>query len=152
MTRRSAWSGRHCPSGTPAAGRTCPEPFRDFAGQLHEWLPWRRPAIIRADPDEAIAWLGRAAAALHHYVRAAEGGDARCMFEVAGRYRAGRGTPVDLVQSLRWYLAMLDHGNGDGIHEAHQFVDGMTDEQIVEAGRQAGRASEAVTFLTRRWS
>jgi hypothetical protein len=49
---------------------------------------------------------------------------------------------------------MLNHGNGDGIHEAHQIVDRMTDEQIVEAGRQAGRASDAETFLTtrRRWS
>jgi hypothetical protein len=72
------------------------------------------------------------------------------MFEAAGRYRDGHGTPVDLVQSLRWYLAMLNHGNGYGIHEAHRIVDRMTDEQIVTAGRQAGRASEAETFLTTR--
>jgi TPR repeat protein len=128
--------------------------------------------VSATDTTDAITWLGRAAAAgvsqahprladrlaragrdteaLRHYVLAAESGDARCMFEAADRYRDGRGTPVDLVQSLRWYLAMLNHGDGDGIHQGHQIVDRMTDQQILDAGRQSGRTSEAETFLRMR--
>ncbi|WP_369240797.1 hypothetical protein AB5J56_40760 [Streptomyces sp. R21] len=47
-----------------------------------------------------------------------------------------------------WFLAMLDRGNGDGIHEAIQLVkQGMTDEPIRTAGQLAGRPSEAETLI-----
>ncbi len=45
---------------------------------------------------------------------------------------------------------MLNHGDGDGLREAHQIVDRMTDEQIVEAGRRADRDSDAWTLLALR--
>ncbi len=64
-------------------------------------------------------------------------------------YRDGFGGPVDLVQALRWYLAMLSVG-GDGTHEAHQIVPMMTNDEIHEAGRLAGRISEADVFVVRR--
>ncbi len=120
--------------------------------------------VSEADAEASIAWLSRAADA------GATGWPARagtlrpcgttCWPPRAatsgacsrrpGRYRDGVGTPVDLVQSVRWYLAMLNHGDGDGLREAHQIVDRMTDEQIVEAGRRADRDSDAWTLLALR--
>lgn len=125
-----------------------------------------------SDPHEAVSWLRRAAEAgvtdsyphlanrlseldideeaLRWYVRAAEAGHQGCMFAAACWYRDGFGGPVDLVQALRWYLVMLDAGNGDGLHEAHQIVPSMTDDEIHEAGRQAGRILDAHIFVVRR--
>ncbi|MFJ8142264.1 hypothetical protein [Streptomyces sp. NPDC096013] len=48
---------------------------------------------------------------------------------------------------MRWFLAMLDSGNG--IHEAIQLVKrGMSEEQIRNAGELADRSSEAETLIT----
>ena len=46
--------------------------------------------------------------ALQWYVRGAEAGDKGSMYAAACWYRDGFGGPVNLVQALRWYLAMLD--------------------------------------------
>ncbi|MFD1086339.1 tetratricopeptide repeat protein [Micromonospora andamanensis] len=128
--------------------------------------------VKESDHHEAVRWLRRAAEAgvheayphlanhlseldiddeaLRWYVRGAEIGHPGCMFAAACWYRDGFGGPVDLVQALRWYLAMLSAGVGDGIHEAHKIVPMMTDDQIHEAGRLAGRISEADVFVARR--
>jgi TPR repeat protein len=128
--------------------------------------------VKQGEHPEAVRWLRRAAdvgvreayphlanrlseldiddEALRWYVRGAETGHQGCMFAAACWYRDGFGGPVDLVQALRWYLAMLNVGSGDGIHEAHKIVPVMTDDQIHEAGRLAGRISEADVFVVRR--
>lgn len=111
---------------------------------------------VNGGVTEAAAVLGdRLAAidedteALNWYVHAAERGHAGAMFAAGCWYRDGLGTAPDTVQAVRWFLAMLDHGNGDGIHEAIQLAKrGMTDEQIRTAGELASRPSEAETLIT----
>ena len=90
--------------------------------------------------------------ALQWYVRGAEAGDKGSMYAAACWYRDGFGGPVNLVQALRWYLAMLDVGSGNGIHEAHAIVPRMTAEEIYEAGRLSGRLLEADLFVQRQAS
>jgi TPR repeat protein len=91
-----------------------------------------------ADQDEeALSW----------FVKGAENGDVACMKVAGDWYRDGYGGGIDLVQSLRWYLAMLAAGNGDGLHESHGITPRMTDGQIQEAARLAGRPDYAETFL-----
>jgi uncharacterized protein len=83
--------------------------------------------------EEALTWL----------LWAAERGFVDAMFAAACWYRDGIGTARDEVQAMRWYFTMLDHGNGDGVHEAIQLAKGgMTDEQIRAAARLAGREAE----------
>ncbi|WP_433797597.1 tetratricopeptide repeat protein [Actinoplanes sp. CA-252034] len=128
--------------------------------------------VTATDPRTAVRWLRQAAEAgvhdayphlanrlseldiddeaLRWYVRGAEAGQEGCMFAAACWYRDGFGGPVDLVQALRWYLAMLGVGNGDGLHEAHQIVPSMSDDEIRAAGRLSGRLSDAEVFLVRR--
>jgi TPR repeat protein len=62
-------------------------------------------------------------------------------------YREGTGGPVDPVQALRWFLAMLGTGNGDGIHEAHEMVPHMDVEQVREAARLAGQSGAGERLL-----
>jgi hypothetical protein len=52
-----------------------------------------------------------------------------------GWYRDGFGGPVNLVQALRWYLAMLHVRSGDGIHDAYEMMARMTADDIT---RRAG--------------
>ncbi len=91
----------------------------------------------------------------------AAAGNTSAMFTAACCYRDGVGSRRDRVQAVRWYLAMLAHGDGDGVHEAIEVVrQGMTDEQILEAGRLAGQEAEARSLIqvvpagqrrSRRW-
>ncbi|GAA0221257.1 tetratricopeptide repeat protein [Cryptosporangium japonicum] len=128
--------------------------------------------LLAEEPAEAIRWLRSAAEqgitpayahlanrlsaldedeeALRWYVRGATAGEKGCRFAAACWYRDGFGGPVDLVQALRWYLALLDVGSGDGIHEAHLIVPRMSAEEIHEAGRLSGRRLEADEFVRRR--
>ncbi|MEV6376916.1 tetratricopeptide repeat protein [Micromonospora musae] len=128
--------------------------------------------VLSGAADEAVQWLRRAAdagvveayprlgdrlserdldeEALRWYVRGAEARDKGSMFAAACWYRDGLGGPVDLVQALRWYLAMLDAGSVDGIHEAHAIVPRMTADEIHEAGRLSGRLLEADLFVQRQ--
>jgi TPR repeat protein len=88
---------------------------------------------------DRLSALDRDEEALHWYVWAAERGHVGSMFAAGCWYRDGFGTSRDPVQALRWYFTMFQHGNGDGIHEAHKLAAmGMSDEQILEAGRLAG--------------
>jgi uncharacterized protein len=84
--------------------------------------------------EEALAW----------YLWSAERGEPGSMFAAGCWYRDGIGTPRDPVQAMRWYFTMLDYGNGDGIHQALELAkSGVTDEQIREAARLAGRPDDA---------
>jgi len=125
--------------------------------------------VLPGHSDEAVHWLRRAAEAgvteayprlgdrlsdqdldeeaLRWYVRGAEAGDKASMYAAACWYRDGIGGPANLVQALRWYLAMLNIGSGDGIHEAHRIVPRMSADDIHEAGRQSGRLLEADLFV-----
>lgn len=101
---------------------------------------------------DRLAAVDRDEEALTWYLWAAERGDADSMFAAGCWYRDGFGTPRDPVQAMRWYFTMLDHGKGDGVHEALKLAKaGMTDEQIREAGRLAGHPDHAeVTIRTLR--
>ncbi|MBK3627022.1 sel1 repeat family protein [Streptomyces sp. MBT49] len=86
---------------------------------------------------------------LSWYRHAAQRGHAGAMFAAACRCRDGLSTAPDPVRAVRWFLAVLDHGNGDGIHEAIQLVKrGMTEAQIRSAGELAGRSSKAETLIS----
>ncbi|MFJ6166015.1 tetratricopeptide repeat protein [Micromonospora orduensis] len=117
---------------------------------------WLRVAAVAKIAD-AYPLLGNHLAsldldeeALKWYLVGAEEGQASCMFVAASWYRDGIGTSVDLVQSLRWFIAMLDVGSGDGVHEAHQLVPRMTPEEVREAARLANRPLDADIFLAQR--
>ncbi|GIH18993.1 tetratricopeptide repeat protein [Rugosimonospora africana] len=90
--------------------------------------------------EEALTWI----------LWAAERGYVDAMFAAGCWYRDGIGTLRNEVQAMRWYFTMLDHGSGDGVHEAIQLAKaGMTDEQIREAARLAGREADGeVTIQT----
>ncbi|WP_143175440.1 tetratricopeptide repeat protein [Cryptosporangium aurantiacum] len=125
-------------------------------GMLHGASPAAVPWLLQAADAgivPAYAPLGdrlgeqdRDEEALRWFVRGASAGDPGCMFAAACWYRDGFGGPVDRVQALRWYLAMLDAGNGNGIHEAHGLVPHMSVDEIHEAGRLSGRLLEADLF------
>ncbi|MEU5592591.1 tetratricopeptide repeat protein [Streptomyces sp. NPDC020298] len=123
--------------------------FREFA----KWLQVAGDLGI----PEACAVLGDQCAkkgldveSLQWYVRAARSSHVPAMFVAAQRYRDGLGTPIDPVQAVRWFLAPLDRGNGDGIHDAINLASSMTVEQIREAGRLSGHPDEAELLVRRR--
>ncbi|MFE3185526.1 tetratricopeptide repeat protein [Streptomyces violascens] len=121
-----------------------------------EFLRWLRFAAELGIP-EACAFLGDKLSAqgnldeaLIFYVRAAKSGHVPAMLLVGRRYRDGIGAPSNLVQAVRWFLAMLDRGNGDGVHEALELVPEMTVEQIREAGRLSNREADAEVLIRRK--
>jgi TPR repeat protein len=131
--------------------------YVDSEDGLQECVRWARVAAL-AGVTEAYPLLAKKLAkfdqrdadgeALAWCVKGAEDGHVGCMFVAARRYRDGFGGPVDLVQSLRWFIAMLNAGNGDGLHEAHGVVPHMTPAQIREAAVLAGRPSVGETFIS----
>ncbi|WP_176742444.1 tetratricopeptide repeat protein [Streptomyces sp. LUP47B] len=120
--------------------------FREFA----KWLQ----AAGELGIPEACAVLGDQCAkkglygeSLQWYIRAARSSHVPAMLVAARCYRDGIGTSVDLVQAVRWLLAPLDRGNGDGVHDAIELAGSMTVEQIREAGRLSGHADEAELLI-----
>lgn len=99
---------------------------------------------------EWFSELGREADALTWYERAAEGGHGPSMLATAVRYRDAIGTDRDAVRSLTWFLMMLHVGNGDGVHESHELVSDMSDQQIREAARRAHSPEWAEALITSR--
>jgi TPR repeat protein len=83
--------------------------------------------------EEALKW----------YVRAAECGHDGAADVAADWYRDGIGTIPDLVQAMRWLLALTAKLNVDAVHRAHQIGTLMTNEAILEAGRLANQLTEA---------
>jgi TPR repeat protein len=96
--------------------------------------------LLSADDQDAEA--------LDCYVKAAEAGHTGAMNAAACWYRDGTAGQVDLVQAARWFLTMLQHGNGDGIHEIFQFASRMSPEQIRQAARLAGDPAAAESFIS----
>ncbi|CAL2060456.1 sel1 repeat family protein [Streptomyces sp. TR1341] len=124
---------------------------------FREFSKWLQVAGDLGIP-EACAVLGDQCAkkgldgeSLQWYVRAARSSHVPAMFVAAQRYRDGIGTVADPVQAVRWFLAPLDRGNGDGIHDAIELASSMTDEQIREAGRLSGHSDEAELLVRRRY-
>lgn len=124
-----------------------------LAADIPNAVRWLRVAA-KAEVSESYPLLGNHLAALdldeealEWYLVGADAGQSNCMFVVGSWYRDGIGTSVDLVQSLRWFIAMLNEGSGDGVHEAHQFVSRMTPGEVREAARLAGRPFDAEVFL-----
>ncbi|MEU7166295.1 tetratricopeptide repeat protein [Streptomyces morookaense] len=120
-----------------------------------EFMRWLRCASERGIP-EACALLGDKLSAQGHdeealswYVRAAESGHAPAMYAAGCWYRDGTGVAAEPVQAVRWFLTMLDRGNANGVHEAILLARQMTEEQVREAGRLAGRESDAVLLMGR---
>ncbi|QFZ77351.1 hypothetical protein GFH48_32345 [Streptomyces fagopyri] len=99
---------------------------------------------------EWFSELGREADALTWYERAAAGGHGPSMLATAVRYRDAVGTDRDPVRSLMWFLTMLHVGNGDGIHESHELVSGMSDQQIRDAARRAHSPDWAEALISSR--
>ncbi|MEW2386086.1 hypothetical protein AB0873_28900 [Micromonospora sp. NPDC047707] len=77
------------------------------------------------------------------YELAATQGSAEAMPLLAVRYRDGIGGAVSRVEALRWFLKMLDHGNGDGVHEAMSLARMMHPTDILRAAELAGRSADA---------
>lgn len=69
--------------------------------------------------------------------------------ELAAMCRDGVGGEVSLVRSLGCYLKLLNIGDGDGMHEAHQLADRMTDEEIREAASWGNRTVEGESLIRR---
>lgn len=121
-----------------------------------ECIEWARVAAING-VKQAYMLLGNMLAASgtpeggcearHWFVTAAEDGQVDGMFAAATCYRNGTGTAPDLIQSLRWLLAPLNAGNGDGIHEAHQVAESMRAEDIRKAGSLANQRLWAEGFV-----
>jgi TPR repeat protein len=123
---------------------------------IAEAVRWLRVAAS-ANVKESYALLGNQLAtldideeALHWYVVGAEHGQANCMFVAGCWYRDGIGTHVNLVQSLRWFIALLNVGHGEGVHEAHKIAREMSADDIRAAASLAGRPSDADVFLASR--
>ncbi|MEU4352334.1 tetratricopeptide repeat protein [Streptomyces sp. NPDC023838] len=121
-----------------------------------EYLRLLRMAAEGGIP-EACALLGDElsdrdldAEALSYYLQAAEEGHAPAMFVAACWCRDGVGTEVDKVRAIRWFLGMLDRGDADGIHPAHELAQGMAIGEVREAGRLAGREEEAELLIRGR--
>jgi len=74
-------------------------------------------------------------------------GNISAMYAAACGYRDASGTRRNRVQAVRWYLAMLSAGDGDGVHEAINLARHMSQAQIREAGRLAGQEKHAVALL-----
>ena len=111
----------------------------DECDQLLTLAAERGVEMAGAVLGDRLSALDRDEEALRWYVWAAERGDVGSMFAAGCWYRDGFGTSRDPVQALRWYFTMFQHGNADGIHEAHKLAAaGMSDEQILEGGRLAG--------------
>ncbi|GAA4844352.1 tetratricopeptide repeat protein [Kitasatospora terrestris] len=90
---------------------------------------------------------GRPAEALARWTEAAAGGHERATATAADRYRDGVGTDRDPVRAVQHYLMLLDHGNGDGVHQALALARGLTDDQVRDACRLAGRDDHARAIL-----
>ncbi|MET9952179.1 tetratricopeptide repeat protein [Streptomyces sp. NPDC006339] len=114
-------------------------------------------SAARGGVDEAAVRLGDeldaagdASAAHRWYEAAAEAGNTDAMFAVASRYRDGIGVAVDRPQAVRWFLDMLVAHRFEGIHEIFAMAQSVSDEEIRQGGRIAGRVEEAEKIVEMR--
>jgi TPR repeat protein len=126
------------------------------AREPREFFRWLRLAAEAGIPEaralngDVLLSQDRPADAMYWYLQAAQSGHAPAMFTAGCQYRDGTGVERDLVQAVRWFLTMLERGNGDGVHEALQLVPEMSDEDIREAGRLSGHGTDAELLINRR--
>jgi len=145
------WTRRAADQGDPVAlldlAGSVPEREGDMLLVLAAGLGVERAGarvgdrLSERDQDEA---------ALRWYVWAAERGHAGAMRAAADWYRDGFGTDPDPVTAVRWYLTLLTHGDGDGVHEAIKLVreHDLTDDEVRHAASLAGRPSAAESILS----
>lgn len=96
---------------------------------------------------DLLAEVDRDTEALDWYVRAASAGHVGAMNAAACWSRDGTAGEPDLVQAVRWFLAMLNQGNGDGVHEAIDLARGMTPDEIRMAAILAGRPGDGEAII-----
>jgi TPR repeat protein len=81
------------------------------------------------------------------YLEAAAGGIPSAMLTL-GKWLARRvGGEVDKTEAVRWLLAPLEFGDGDGVDDAIQIARTMSDVEIREAATKAGRGADAVALI-----
>ncbi len=96
---------------------------------------------------DLLAQVDRDTEALDWYVRAAAAGHVGAMNAAASWFRDGTAGDPDAVQAVRWFLSMLNQGNGDGIHEAIEAARGMAPDEIRKAALLAGRPGDADAII-----
>ncbi len=98
---------------------------------------------------DRLSAMDRDEEALNWYLWAAKRGHTGAMYAAGCWYRDGFGTEPDPVQALRWYCTMLDHGDGNGIHEAIELAKAaaLPEDRIREAGRLAGQPAAAESLI-----
>ncbi|GAA3370735.1 hypothetical protein GCM10020367_18540 [Streptomyces sannanensis] len=111
-------------------------------------------AASREGVDAASRTLGEIEAsegnhskAREYYELAAAQGSYRVLIQLGVMFRDGVGGPVDQVQAVKCFLRLLDIGYGDGLHEARSVSRSMSDRDIREAARLAGRPSEGEVLI-----
>ncbi len=147
----AAWTRRAADQGDPIAllnlVSSVPERDGDMLLALAAGLGVERAGARlgdrlseRDDDEDALRW----------YVWAAERGHTGAMRAAADWYRDGFGTRPDPVAAVRWYLTLLAHGDGDGVHEAMQVVReyNLSDAEVRAAAALAGRPSAAESLLS----
>ncbi|MDQ0941236.1 TPR repeat protein [Streptomyces sp. V1I1] len=125
----------------------------DGSHNLAEAIRWLRTAAD-AGVDEAAAKLGdvfsgmdRDEEALHWYERAGDLGHTGAMMAAGCWHRDGVGTEENRAVAVKWFLRMLEFHNFEGVHEVFQLAPRMTDSEIREGGRLAGREAEAEKII-----
>ncbi|MEU9279215.1 tetratricopeptide repeat protein [Streptomyces sp. NPDC048342] len=143
----------------------------DGAAQYNLGAMYLRGDVVPKSKDKALQYLEAASAAgegtaswqlgdiklaerdynaARHYMElSADQGAYVGLKELAPMCRDGVGGDIDLVRALGCFLKLLDIGDGDGMHEAHQLADRMTDEEIREAASWANHAAEGESLIRR---
>ncbi|UZN03792.1 tetratricopeptide repeat protein [Cellulomonas sp. S1-8] len=90
--------------------------------------------------EEALRWL----------IWAAERGHTGAMAAAGDWFRDGFGTEPDPASAVRWYLTLLQHGDGDRLHDAIELVreTQLPAEQVRLAAALAGRPSAGESLLS----
>jgi TPR repeat protein len=103
---------------------------------------------------EAAATLGdqlskvdRDEEAVQAYTRAATLGHTGAMYALGCWARDGIVGAPDGVEAVRWYLTMMDAGDGNGIHHAIELAVRMSDDEIQQSAARAGRPQLAEPLI-----
>ncbi|MFG2821414.1 tetratricopeptide repeat protein [Kitasatospora sp. NPDC048365] len=104
-------------------------------------------AEASAELGDLLAEAGRPAEALARWTEAAAAGHERATVLAAECYRDGVGTEADPVRAVQHYLMLLDHHSGAGVPQALALARHLTDDQVREACRLAGRDDHARSIL-----
>lgn len=94
----------------------------------------------RDQDEEALRW----------FVWAAERGHTGAMAAAGDWFRDGFGTPPDPQSALRWYITLLQYGDGDRLHDAIELVRAtqLPADRVRAAAALAGRPSAGESLLS----